>query len=284
MLGRPASTRVGLIDITAIIVLPAAAAGLIAIAATVLIERYGGVVGGLLGTLPTTIVPAALGILAARPETEPFQAAMAAVPVGMAVDGVFLMCWRVLPSRIGGTGRQPLIRTTLASLCIWAATAGAAIALMDALRGFGVPPLAVGAVAFVALEVGGVLACRSHVRSPSGSEPVSPLALASRGLLAALAIGFAGALAWWGGPLLAGIAAVFPAIFLTTMVSLWWSQGEAVPLGAVGPMILGSGAVGAFALVAAWSLPAFGPVLGSLLAWVIAACGVTLPAWWWLNR
>ena len=44
---------------------PAAAfAGLVAVGVTVAIERLGGRVGGLLGTLPTTIVPASLGIYA----------------------------------------------------------------------------------------------------------------------------------------------------------------------------------------------------------------------------
>ena len=79
------------------------------------------------------------------------------------------------------------------------------------------------------------------------------------------------------------MASVFPAIFLTTMVSLWWSQGEAVPVGAVGPMILGSGAVGAYALVAAVSVPVVGPILGALLSWVAAASIVTAPAAWWLQ-
>ena len=34
-------------------------AGLVAILATVAIEKYGGVIGGIFGTVPTTIVPAA---------------------------------------------------------------------------------------------------------------------------------------------------------------------------------------------------------------------------------
>ena len=42
-----------------------------------------------------------------------------------------------------------------------------------------------------------------------------------------------------GGSIAAGVTAVFPAIFMTTMISLWLSQGEAVQVGAVGPMMLG---------------------------------------------
>jgi hypothetical protein len=43
------------------IVISAVAAGLVAILATVAIEKLGGRRGGVVGTLPTTIVPAAIG-------------------------------------------------------------------------------------------------------------------------------------------------------------------------------------------------------------------------------
>ena len=52
-------------------VLPAAiAAGAVAILVTVLIERDGGVVGGALGTVPTTIVPAVAGMASAQGDAE----------------------------------------------------------------------------------------------------------------------------------------------------------------------------------------------------------------------
>ena len=41
---------------------PALLAGLVAIGATVAIERFGGRIGGLLATVPTTIVPASIGM------------------------------------------------------------------------------------------------------------------------------------------------------------------------------------------------------------------------------
>ena len=68
------------------------------------------------------------------------------------------------------------------------------------------------------------------------------------------------------------------------MVSLWFSQGEAVQGGAVGPMMLGSASVAAFAMAAAWTLPAFGPLLGTVAAWLAAVALFTAPAWWWLQR
>ena len=42
-----------------------ALAGVVAIGATVAVERFGGRLGGVLSALPTTIVPASLGLAAA---------------------------------------------------------------------------------------------------------------------------------------------------------------------------------------------------------------------------
>ena len=37
-------------------------AGIVAVLVTVAVEKWGGIVGGILGTLPTTIVPATIGM------------------------------------------------------------------------------------------------------------------------------------------------------------------------------------------------------------------------------
>jgi len=112
---------------------------------------------------------------------------------------------------------------------------------------------------------------------------VGLVTLFARGLLAAVAIAGAVTLASVAGPLISGVASVFPAIFLTSMVSLWWSQGEAVQGGAVGPMMLGSTSVSAYALFAASLLPLFGVVWGSLMAWALAFVVITVPAFGWLQ-
>ena len=81
-------------------------AGLVAIAATVAIERFGGRRGGLLASLPSTIIPASIGFWLAGESIEVFRDALFAVPGGMFVSAGFLWCWRVLPPRLqrGGHG------------------------------------------------------------------------------------------------------------------------------------------------------------------------------------
>ena len=66
-------------------------------------------------------------------------------------------------------------------------------------------------------------------------------------------------------PILAGLASVFPAIFLTTMVALWLAQGADVPTGAAGPMMLGGSSVAMYSLIAPWALPEYGIYVGSAM-------------------
>ena len=263
---------------------PALFAGLVAIGVTIAIERWGGVVGGLVGSLPTTIVPAAAGISAQLPP-EAFADAMYAVPVGMLIDVGFLYLWRWVPPRLPAWGtRGRLAATGGLALAAWGLLAGVAVMAMGAARGAGAPLILAGVGTAGTMIVVGVLACLDRPPAPGGSRPVGLVTLLARGVLAAAAIGAAVAIAALGGDLAAGVASVFPAIFLTTMVSLWLSQGEAVPSGAVGPMMLGASSVAVYALIASVTLPALGLVAGSAVAWVGAAGGVTVPAWLWMRR
>ena len=77
---------------------------------------------------------------------------------------------------------------------------------------------------------------------------------------------------------------MFPAIYLTTMCSLWIAHGESVGAGAIGPMMLGGASVSTYAWFAAWWLPAFGPIAGTLAAWIVSVSLITVPSWLWLSR
>ena len=261
---------------------PALFAGGVAIGVTVAIERFGGVVGGFLGTLPSTIVPAAIGIHAQSVDTAAFAAAMCAAPAGMWLNAAFLWLWRAVPPRLPDTGLG--VRLALMSSLGLAAWALGAVALVGGLLGLqaaGASMVLVGCLATLAILVTGVAACWSAPPAPRGSVAAGLGTLLARGGLAAAAIGGAVWLAAVGGSVAAGVASVFPAIFLTTMVSLWLVQGEAVPAGAVGPMMLGSTSVAAYAVLAAFLLPAWGLWAGSLSAWLICALGITLPLTLW---
>jgi hypothetical protein len=260
----------------------AALAGGVAVLATVAIERLGGRRGGVLASAPTTVVPFSLGLWA---DPEAFADGMGLVPAGMLVNALFLATWRVLPARLGEAplGRK-LATLVAASLTVWFAAAATAVAVGHAARGASWPTAVVGTVALALGATLGVAACWTPPAAPPGAAKVPPAMLVARAGLAAAAIGGALTLKATFGGLVAGIASVFPAIFLTTMVGLWLSQGAAVPLGAVGPMMLGATSVGLYALSALWTFPALGPAWGAAASWLIAVGGGSFPAALWLSR
>ena len=261
------------------ILLAAILAGLVAIAVTVAIEKFGGVIGGILGTIPTTIVPAAAFMWMAKPNSDAFDPAMGMVPVGMLLNAIFLWLWRVVPPRIPlwDFGKRLTIITTI-NLSMW--FAGAAISVMLFPEQIS---MSVGLIALIIGVLLGLWISLDHKPAPRGKNRVGPLALACRGIAAATAIGLAVWLSQLGSPLLAGMASVFPAIFLTSMVALWIAQGEDVPSGAVGPMMLGAMSVSFYALLATFTLPEYGVLIGSAITWVASIGFVSVPAALWLR-
>jgi len=266
-------------------ILPALFAAAIAMGVTVVIERLGGRRGGLIGTLPSTIIPASIGLMAASPSLNSFQEAMFITPAGMLVNTLFLLMWRLIPPRLPQWGSMTRLATCLIlSLFGWALLAWCAIRLTTSLvrAGFVPSTMALGVIGITILT--GIFACRYNPPDPSTAQSISIPQLLSRGLIAGMAIGSSVWFSETGGALIAGMAAVFPAIFLTTMCSLWIVHGESVGAGAIGPMMLGGASVSAYAWLAAWWLPAFGPIGGTLAAWSVAVILITVPSWLWLTR
>ena len=261
-------------------ILPAAiAAGLVAIVVTVLIERFGGVVGGALGTVPTTIVPAVAGMAAAQGEQE-LMDSLSVVPAGMLINAIFLSVWIYLPRATASLGSErSLAVTTATALLAWAMFSMVTILCIGELSEYGTGPRTIGMIGIALTAVFGIVLGWKPYESPKGSREVSKSILLARGLMAATAIGASVWVAGLGYPLLAGLASVFPAIFLTSMVSLWISQGPSVPRGAAAPMLLGGGSVGVYSLVAMYSLEAHGIILGSIMSWVTAVAVWSMPSY-----
>ena len=276
-------SRTGVETVWASILVSAVLAGLVATAVTVAIERWGGLIGGLLGTAPSTIVPAGIGLYVAGGEEE-LVSSMMVVPLGMLLNALFLGAWLVLPRWFEKTSR-PLLWTTVGALACWGVLGFVVWFLLQNTR-FGTmfTEHELAAAGLVLLLVTAVWFNRRPQPTPKGDNAVSTTVLLARGSMAAAAIGVAVWMAGLGFPLLAGLASVFPAIFLTSMVALWLAQGPTVPQGAAGPMMLGGVSVAVYANVAMWSMPAFGAVLGSLVAWLAAVLGWSIPAFLVLRR
>ena len=276
-------------------------AALVAVGVTRAIELLGGTRGGLIATLPTTVVPAALGVAlsggcSAWPLAGAAQAcnsallleALFSLPQGMLASCLFLTLWRYAPARLPpALSRAARLAAMVAlTLSAWVAAALAISALgRHILTRYGLPAMcAYGALCFAAQGALGVAACLAPLpapRAPPGAVPL-PLLLA-RGAMAGACIAAAVALSRTDG-MASGLATSFPAIFLTVQVGLWvGAGGEQVQGGAVGPMLLGAGAPSAFGMLFAVSAPTLGLLLALALAWPAAVALVSVPAWRFLR-
>ena len=260
------------------ILLSAIFAGIVAVLVTVAIEKWGGIVGGVLGTLPTTIVPAVIGMYLEAGSSD-LATSMSLIPFGMLLNALFVASWVVYPKI---NPDATLAKMIFVSLGFWSFLAVLmTISLTESLNYFS--ELSVGIVGFVCLVGLGLWMTWIPIKAPRGKNHVTKKVLLIRGIAAATAIGIAVQFASMGLPIVAGLASVFPAIFLTTMVALWIAQGADVPTGAAGPMMLGGSSVGMYSLIAPYAIPEYGIYMGSVICWIASVCLTSLPAYAWLS-
>tara|TARA_Y100000766_G_scaffold85941_1_gene72974 strand:+ start:348 stop:1214 length:867 start_codon:yes stop_codon:yes gene_type:complete len=260
------------------ILLSALFAGIVATLVTIAIEKLGGRTGGVLATIPTTIVPAAIGMYSISGETE-FAQSMSIVPLGMMVNAIFLLVWIHAPQRFGTS----LFGTTILSLLIWTIIGSFGLVVSSQVQSTGFDALLYALIGLALLILLGIWTTWTSRPAPKGSRSVRPTILLVRGLAAAIAIGIA---VWFSSlsyPFISGLVSTFPAIFLTSMIALWLAQGQDVPQGAAGPMMLGGVSVGVFAVLAIVLFPMLGPIGGSVVTWLISILCWTIPAFFYLQ-
>ncbi len=260
------------------ILLSALFAGIVATLVTIAIEKFGGRTGGVLATIPTTIVPAALGMFSISGEAE-FAQSMSIVPLGMMVNAIFLLVWIHAPQRLG----LSLMGTTILSLVVWMLIGSLGLLVSSELQSSGITALSFAIFGLGFLISLGIWTTWTSRPAPKGSRSVRPSILVLRGSAAATAIGIA---VWFSSlsyPFVSGLVSTFPAIFLTSMIALWLAQGQDVPQGAAGPMMLGGASVGVYAVAAIVLFPMLGPVLGSIITWLISILAWTIPAYFYLQ-
>ena len=260
-------------------IISAAIAGIVAVLVTMAIEKWGGIIGGILGTLPTTIVPAAAGMYI-EAGSEDLATSMSLIPFWMLLNALFVGSWVIYP-RIKKQ-EVSVVQMTLVSLGFWVVTAILMTTLLSGLLGY-FSGFVIGVAGLFSLLGLGLWMTWNPIKAPKGINRVTKFVLLMRGLAAGTAIGISVHLSSLGMPILAGLASVFPAIFLTTMVALWLAQGADVPTGAAGPMMLGGSSVAMYSLIAPWALPEYGIYAGSAICWIISVILTSLPAYTWLS-
>ena len=214
-----------------------------AIAVALLIERLGGAVGSVIGTIPSTIIPASYIILTEMSKTKEERASsMIACIYGIFSTLIlFMPIWKVLPPKLPKKwgNKQRVLATSIISLLIWSGGAVVTIYLQKWIDSIGISMWLFSIILTLIILAVGTYLCWNLPPTPAGKNKVSLCMHFSRGLAASLAIFAGGILSQMDVGVLSGIVSTFPAIFLTTMVSVSIAQGADVSTGAIGPLILG---------------------------------------------
>jgi hypothetical protein len=260
-------------------------AGIIAVLVTRAVEKFGGAIGGVLATTPTTVIPASIGIYYQSRTTDEFRGAMFSIPIGLLINALFLYSWQRFPAWMPSRWSFHVRLTSMisSSLSLWLVAAVLLVLYLENVAASSAPLLyATGGMGMLLQLMLGLWITWIPPLAPKGSKPVSAKVLFCRSLLAATAIGFAVFLGTFS-QFAAGVASCFPAVFLTSMVSLWMSQGEAVPAGAVGPMVLGSLSVSSFAALASITFPEVGPWIGLCILYPTVVLLISVPVFGYIS-
>jgi hypothetical protein len=227
--------------------------------ATLVAERYGNKVGGLVGNLPSTVVVSFIFITLTQSLAYTVEAARA-VPVGMTIDTVFILLF-VLASRAG------LAVAVGVSLAGWLSLAFAAHAM-------GLPAWRLGAVLCVGSSAAVFLVMEKGLKLRTlGGQRVrySPAQVAGRMVFAGAVVATSVILAHTAGPYWTGLFSTFPAVMLSTLVILYLAQGRAFSAGTGKILALSAPNILVFAYVAANVYPRLGLVAGTVAGYLAAA-------------
>lgn len=214
-----------------------------AILVAVLIETYGGAVGSVIGTVPSTIMPAVFLILSDSTQdlSTRRDSALASIIGVFATNVCFMPIWKIVPPKLPkkwSNGLSVLV-TSVVSLLVWFVAAILLTLLQQAVSHWGISMYIFGLIVVVVTVAIGACLCWRLPPTPAGKNKVKWYVNAIRGIVAAVAIFVSGLLSQSGAGIAAGAASTFPAIFLTTMVSVSLAQGADVSTGAIGPLLLG---------------------------------------------
>lgn len=216
---------------------------MMAIAFAYLIETFGGATGGIIASFPTTIIPAVYIILedSTQPLQTRFDSTMASI-IGMFCTNIlFMPTWKYLPPYFPKQWSNGISVTvmTLVSLVIWFVSVVVVTLFQQWLSSFGVTMFVFCFALLLFTVLCGVALCWHLPPTPAGKNKVKWYVHLARGFVASLAIFASGVLSQSGSGVAAGAVSTFPAMFITTMVSVSLAQGADVSTGAIGPLLLG---------------------------------------------
>jgi len=227
--------------------------------ATILAERFGSKIGGVIAGMPSTIVIALFFIGWTQTPVAASQATVV-VPLIMGIDGIFILTYASLVRR-----SFPL--ALISSLFVWLCFSFALVLIH--FNNFGLSLIGfLGLLLFSYVVMEYVL----RVKSLAGrNTPLSFSNVLLRGLVSGLIITLAVAFAKLGGPLLGGVFASFPAVFLSTMILTYFAQGRVFSVSVMKTLLL-SGTINTtvYASAVRFLYPLLGLIGGTISSFLLS--------------
>jgi uncharacterized membrane protein (GlpM family) len=243
-------------------IIPFLLSALVVILVTIAAERYGTKIGGIIGTLPSTIIIAFLFIAIDKGTSFAVQS-VAIVPAEMGLNLLFLFLFALFAYK--GT---PLALTI--SLGLWAIGTLTVYFL-------NIDNIVFSLLVYIILFLFTLLFLdkrKKIVAQSSIRVHYTPLKILFRGLLAGIIIALAVTLSNVNA-LMSGIFSVFPAIFLSTMIISMKEHGPAFTDSLAKGMIYGSPSVVGYAVGVYFFYPLTSILIGSVAAFLLGT-GISL--------
>jgi uncharacterized membrane protein (GlpM family) len=238
-------------------IIPFILSALVVILVTIIAEKYGTKTGGVIGTLPSTIIIAFL-FIALDKGTQFASDSVAVVPAEMGINLVFLLLFALLSQKkilVALTGS--LLTWTVLTIVIYYSNLTSIILSL-------IVYLVCFLLAFLILDKKKKITSQDTIK-----VHYTALKLLGRSLIAgiviAIAVSFSNV-----GVLLSGIFSVFPAIFLSTMLISLREHGPQFTGAMAKGMIYGSPSVVSYAIGIHYLYPLIGILAGTIGAFLIA--------------
>lgn len=226
---------------------------------TIIAERYGTKVGGILGTLPSTIIIAFIFI--AINEGEQFASrAVSVVPAELGINIIFLFVFAILIHR-------STILAFIVTFSIWTV-------LSFLLIFFNMEYIVLSVIIYLLCLIICFFILEKRKAIPSiGTMYIhyTPTKILLRGVLAGIIISIAVFLSNVGS-IISGVFSVFPAILSSTMLISVREHGPDFASGMAKSMILGLSSVATYAVCIHFFYPTLGIFFGTTFAYLIAFC------------
>jgi hypothetical protein len=237
--------------------IPFITAAIAVIIITLIAERYGTKKGGILGTLPSTIMIAYL-FIAYNEGVRIATQSVAVVPAEMGVNVIFLLLFAIFAYR-------SMAFALAVSLSVW--TMLSLLLLIINLEN-----LLASLLIFIFGFLVAMFVLEWKKKTPSIGRVrtcYTPVRILLRGLFAGVVIGVAVLLSNVGA-VLSGILSAFPVIFLSTMIIAMREQGPGFAGAIAKSMIFGSPSVVCYTIAIFFFYPVYGIIIGTIGAFVLS--------------